>query len=105
MAVPQGNEREFTALARLVRAEGERVLSEAALAGDPARLAAGWERRFVADGARAKEAVAVYSALGFEVVADPLVGLELPADCTDCQLATLLSFKVLYTRRPKENEP
>ena len=32
---------------------------------DPARLAAGWERRFVADPRRAHEAAALYVALGF----------------------------------------
>ena len=80
------------------------MLSSAALAADPARLAAGWERRFLADGPRAAEAVALYESLGFEVAADPLAGPDLPADCTDCQLATLLAFKTIYTRKPKEND-
>ena len=91
-------------LLRLVKEEEHRVLSSAALAADPARLAAGWERRFLADGPRAAEAIAVYEALGFEVAADPLSGPDLPADCTDCQLATLLAFKTIYTRRPTEND-
>ena len=80
------------------------MLSTAALSADPARLAAGWERRFLADGPRAAEAVALYESLGVEVAADPLSGPDLPADCTDCQLATLLAFKTIYTRRPKEAE-
>jgi hypothetical protein len=91
-------------LLRLLRQEEHRVLSSAALAADPARLAAGWERRFLADGPRAAEAVALYESLGFEVAADPLAGPDLPADCTDCQLATLLAFKTIYTRKPKEND-
>lgn len=91
-------------LLRLLREEELRVLSAAALSADPARLAAGWERRFLADGPRAAEAVALYESLGFEVAADPLAGADLPADCTDCQLATLLAFKTIYTRRPKEND-
>ncbi|MBP7588022.1 MAG: hypothetical protein KBA72_08725 [Thermoanaerobaculia bacterium] len=91
-------------LLRLLRQEEHRVLSSAALAADPARLAAGWERRFLADGPRAAEAVALYESLGFEVAADPLAGPDLPTDCTDCQLATLLAFKTIYTRKPKEND-
>jgi hypothetical protein len=90
---------DIDALARLVQAEGHRLLSAGALAADPARLAAGWERRFITDGVRAEEVVKLYTDLGFEVAADPLRGLDLPADCTDCQLATLLSFKTIYTRR------
>ena len=92
-------------LLRLVREEEHRVLTTAALAADPARTAAGWERRFIADGPRAAEAVALYAALGFEVAADPLSRFDLPADCTDCQLATLLAFKTIYTRKPRETEP
>ena len=91
-------------LLRLLRQEEHRVLSSAALAADPARLAAGWERRFLADGPRAAEAVALYESLGFEVAADPLAGPDLPTDCTDCQLASLLAFKTIYTRKPKEND-
>ena len=91
-------------LFRLVKEEEHRVLSTAALTADPARLADGWERRFLADGPRAAEAVALYESLGFEVAADPLSAPDLPADCTDCQLATLLAFKTIYTRSPKERE-
>ena len=87
-----------------MKEEEHRVLSSAALTADPARLAAGWQRRFLADGPRAAEAVALYESLGFEVAADPLSGPDLPSDCTDCQLATLLAFKTIYTRKPKETE-
>ncbi len=92
------------ALLRLVREEEHRVLSTATLTADPQRVADGWERRFLADGQRAAEAVALYEALGFEVAADPLAAPDLPSDCTDCQLATLLAFKTIYTRKPKETE-
>jgi hypothetical protein len=95
---------EEAALLLLLQQEEHRVLSTAALTADPARTAAGWERRFLADGPRAAEAVALYAALGFEVDAVALSGSELPADCTDCQLATLLAFKTIYTRKPKEND-
>lgn len=91
-------------LLRLLKEEEHRVLSTAALTADPVRLAAGWERRFLADGPRAAEAVALYEALGFEVEAVALSGNDLPTDCTDCQLATLLAFKTIYTRKAKEKD-
>lgn len=89
-------------LLRLLSEEEHRVLSTAALTADPERVAAGWERRFLADGPSAAEAVALYESLGYEVDAVPLAGADLPADCTDCQLATLLAFKTIYTRKRKE---
>jgi len=82
-----------------VQQEASRVLSEAQLAPDPARLADGWERRFIADGPRADEAMRLYEELGFEVVADPVPPEALTGDCTDCQLLMLLRFKTIYTRR------
>lgn len=87
-------------LAGLVRGEAHRLLSEAALAPDPERVAAGWERRFVADAARADEAMRLYAQLGFEVCADPLEPEELAGECEDCRLLMLLQFRTIYTRRP-----
>ena len=63
----------------------------------PTRLAAGWERRFVADAARAAEALALYAALGYEVCADPVRPEDLEEGCDACPLASL--FKTVYTRR------
>jgi hypothetical protein len=37
-------------LGPIVEQEARRMLSEAQLAPDPARVADGWERRFIADG-------------------------------------------------------
>lgn len=86
-------------LSRLVRQEAHRILAEAQLGPDPARVADGWERRFIADGERAVEAIRLYEDLGFEVAADPLKPEELAGECTDCQLLMLLQFKTIYTRR------
>jgi hypothetical protein len=77
------------------------VLSEANLAPDPARLTDGWERRFIADGPRIEEAMALYRELGYEVVADPLRRDDMTDDCEDCQLLALMQFKTIYTRRPR----
>jgi hypothetical protein len=89
------------ALGPIVEQEARRVLSEAQLAPDPARLADGWERRFVADGQRVEEMAALYRELGFEVCADPVRPELLTGDCEDCRLLMLLDFKTIYTRRPQ----
>jgi len=91
-------------LQQVVSAEARRVLGEAQLRPDPARLAAGWERRFITDAGRADELAALYRALGFEVVADPVRAEDLGNDCEDCRLITLLQFRTIYTRRPR-SEP
>ncbi len=89
-------------LAYIVEHEAKRVLSDEALEGDPARLADGWERRFIADQGRAKEMMELYADLGYEVCADPLQPEDMADDCEDCQLLMALQFKTIYTRkRPK----
>ncbi len=92
-------------LAGVVQAEGRRVLTEAALAPDPARVAAGWERRFVADSRRAEEAMALYQSLGFEAVADPVRLEGMDPECRDCQLVIFLQFRTVYTRRNRDLPP
>ena len=87
-------------LSGVVQGEAHRMLSEAQLAPDPARVAEGWERRFITDGTRLAEVVALYEAAGFEVCADPIRREEFPDDCDDCQLLAVLQFRTIYTRRP-----
>jgi hypothetical protein len=89
------------ALGPLVQLEAHRAAAQAAIAPDPARIAAGWQRRFVADGRRAEEAVALYRELGFEVCADPVGPADLAGDCEACRLVAMLQFKSIYTRRPE----
>lgn len=72
--------------------------------GDPARIAAGWERRFIADGNRAQEAADLYSRLGYEVCMDPLGPGDLSEGCEDCALVEFLQFRVVYTRRSPHPE-
>ena len=66
---------------------------------DPKLLAEGWERRFIADPLRAREAVELYTDLGFEVLAQPVTVSELNSDCADCQLVVSRLFVTIYTRR------
>ena len=90
-------------LTHLVAREADRTLSAEQLAPDPARVAEGWVRRFVADGRRADEALALYRSLGFEAVADPIRQEELRPGCDDCKVVTLLHFKTIYTRKLKDS--
>lgn len=68
-------------------------------APDPVLIAAGWERRFVADPVRAKEATALYESLGFEVHAEPLKPVELGPQCEACQLVVCHTYVTIYTRK------
>jgi hypothetical protein len=86
-------------LGYLVEQEARRLLSAEQLEGDPARIADGWERRFIADAQRAQEAMELYARLGYEVSADPVSPEEVGEDCGHCQLLAASQFKVIYTRR------
>jgi hypothetical protein len=75
-----------------------RNLAAEEFAGDPALLAAGWERRFVADGPRAEETAALYRELGYEARIEPLLPGQLAGSCAGCQAAILAAFRMVYTR-------
>jgi hypothetical protein len=91
-------------LGPLVEQEARRFLSEEQIEGDPARIADGWERRFIADGRRAEEMIELYSDLGYEVCADPVSPDVVGDDCDDCQLLAALQFKIIYTRKRATGE-
>jgi hypothetical protein len=59
----------------------------------------GWKRRFVADAARARDALALYAAAGFEVRAVPAEPQDFDSGCDSCALARSGMFQVIYTRR------
>jgi hypothetical protein len=86
-------------LGLLVEQEARRVLAEAQLRPNPALLAEGWERRFIADARQAQESMELYSQLGFEVLAEPVQSSEMGEDCEDCRVLVLLQFKTIYTRK------
>lgn len=90
-----------TRLGSIVQQEARRFLSEARIRPDPARLAQGWERRFITDGHRAEELMELYRKLGYEVCADPVRREDLNGECEDCELAMLLHFKTIYTRKER----
>lgn len=85
-------------LSMLVEREARRVLSEAQLEPDPARIAAGWERRFITDATRSDEMMELYRELGYEVCADPVRPEELLDDCQGCAVVAESQFVTIYTR-------
>jgi hypothetical protein len=64
--------------------------------------AEGWERRFVADPERAREAVELYRRAGFEVRVEPGLPEQLQNECESCWLVKAGYFQVIYTRRGQE---
>ncbi len=86
-------------LGSIVEVEARRAVSEAEIEPDPARIADGWTRRFVADSRRADEAVELYRELGYEACADPVRQDDVKGDCEECKLLMLLQFKMVYTRK------
>jgi len=68
--------------------------------GSRNREAEGWERRFVAEGARAEEMIRLYQDLGFQVVADPVRVDEFGQLCEACGMVAQAAFVAIYTRRP-----
>jgi hypothetical protein len=71
---------------------------------DPARVAQGWERRFVVEGSRAEEMMALYRDLGYEVCADPVDPRGMAQGCRECALVAALRFRTIYTRRPRDTD-
>jgi len=90
---------ESDAAERIAADEARRLRWEAGIRPDPERVAAGWERRFLADPARAREATELYERMGFEVALDPVRPEDLEEGCADCALVTTAGFRMLYTRR------
>lgn len=92
-------------MAKLIKIESlsdgisRRVLSDAQLQPNSTLIAQGWERRFTADEQRAKEAMELYSQLGFEVRAEPVLPDELQDDCQDCKTVVSYYFQTIYTRK------
>lgn len=66
----------------------------------PELVALGWERRFMADGARLAEYLDLYQSLGYEVYTEKIAPDEIGAECADCRLIICRQFVTLYTRKP-----
>jgi hypothetical protein len=86
-------------LASIVRGEALRADAEERIRPDPARVAAGWERRFVIERARSADFVKLYEEAGFEVAVDAVAPELLEDECSDCALVARLDYVQVYTRR------
>jgi hypothetical protein len=67
---------------------------------DPNLIAAGWERRFIADAKRAQDAIEMYGEMGHEVRLEPVNTTGLSEACSGCLIA-FAQFSVVYTRKKK----
>lgn len=74
------------------------MLTQIANLGASALAAEGWERRFTADPARVKEAVELYTKLGYEVRTEPVRAAEFKDECGGCH-AVPVQFQTIYTRK------
>lgn len=71
---------------------------------DPRLIAEGWQQRHFADPERAKESIALYSSMGFEVKTEKLKASDFSPSCQACALSACNSFVMIYTRMPKPND-
>lgn len=99
---PKDDRHKVERLGRVVEAEARRMLSQEQFEPDPLLVARGWQRRFMADGRRAQEAMDLYLELGYEVRAEPVRTEEVADECGDCQLLMALRFTTIYTRSPRK---
>lgn len=70
---------------------------------DPELAAQGWQRRFMANAGRAREARELYGEMGFEVRLEPIKMSQLSEVCGDCRVATCLAYVNVYTRKIKRS--
>ncbi len=88
-------------LGLIVEQEARRFFSESQMEPDPALVAAGWQPRFVGDARQVKEAIELYTELGFDVRAEAVPVEQLADDCSDCKALIFLRFKTIYTRKKR----
>lgn len=91
--------KDIDSLSMIVGQEAHRTLNEAQLQPDPELVAQGWDRRFMGDGRRVKEAVELYEQTGYEVLTVPVRPAELADDCEGCRVVVAFQFQTVYTRR------
>jgi hypothetical protein len=96
--VTAGGEGVVIPLRVVVESEARRLLADARITPDPARIAEGWERRFVVDEGRVAEMVQLYHELGYETAVDAIAPGELDEDCGGCRLVAERRLRIIYTR-------
>jgi hypothetical protein len=66
---------------------------------NPKLVAEGWQRRYMADPNQVKDAIRLYTELGFEVRTEVIQPSELSTMCGSCGLATCRAYVTIYTRK------
>ncbi len=69
------------------------------VASNPELIAAGWQRRYLADHKRAEEAQTMYAELGYDVLLENPDPAQFDSDCGDCANSACSAYVVIYTRR------
>ena len=64
-----------------------------------------WIRRSVVDEPRLSELVEMYESLGFEVHVENVIPEELSTECRVCLVGRPDSYKVIYTRKKRNDDP
>ena len=86
-------------LGSIVKQEANVIFSTETISPDPELIADGWERRFVADGSRVKEALDLYTEMGLDTRAEPVKQDQMAEKCEGCHIHMMLNFKTIYTRK------
>jgi hypothetical protein len=74
-------------------------LFEHDIPANPKLTEAGWVRRYLADPIRAREAVELYSNLGYEVLAEKLTPDDFGPNCDGCPSVVCASYVMIHTRK------
>jgi len=72
---------------------------ELPIPADPKLIAEGWVRRHLADPDRAKEAIELYTSMGYEVKAQKLTPADFGPNCGDCGSVICSTYVLIYTRK------
>lgn len=72
---------------------------EHSIPADPKLVAEGWVRRHLADPDRAKEAIELYTSMGYEVKAQKLTPADFGPKCGDCSSVICSTYVLIYTRK------
>lgn len=72
------------------------------VSANPELIAAGWERRYLADPARAEEARVTYTELGYEVLLEAPQPAQFDLSCAACAETACDTYVLIYTRRPRD---
>jgi hypothetical protein len=74
---------------------------ELCIPADPKLVAEGWVRRHLADPARAKESIDLYTSMGYEVKVQKLTASDFAPTCGKCASVVCQTCVLIYTRKKR----